>query len=50
MLNNGAPIEVVSKVLGHASVKQTEQVYAKILNKTVERAFDMLEGKLKKEK
>lgn len=50
MLNNGAPIEVVSKVLGHASVKQTEQVYAKILNKTVERAFDMLEGKLKKGK
>lgn len=50
MLNNGAPIEVVSKVLGHASVRQTEAVYAKILNKTVESAFDMLEGKLKKEK
>lgn len=34
-LNNGIRLETVSKILGHASVKITEQVYASILKKTV---------------
>ena len=37
-LNYGMPIEVVAKILGHADIKTT-QIYAKIVNKTVETAF-----------
>ena len=36
-LNNGVPMEVVSKFLGHASIRQTESVYAKLFPKTVAR-------------
>lgn len=35
MLNKGVRLEVVSRVLGHASVKTTEACYASILRKTV---------------
>lgn len=35
MLNNGVRLEVVSRVLGHSSVKTTETCYASILRKTV---------------
>lgn len=35
MLNNGVRLEVVSRVLGHSSVKTTEACYASILRKTV---------------
>lgn len=38
-LNAGMPIEVVSKILGHSNI-QTTQIYAKVVNKTVEDAFD----------
>lgn len=38
MLNNGIPIEVVSKVLGHTNIRQTQH-YAKLLDKTVLEAF-----------
>lgn len=38
MLNNGIPIEVVSKVLGHTNIRQTQH-YAKLLDKTVLNAF-----------
>ena len=34
-LNNGAPIEVVSRALGHSSISITEKAYAKVLSKTV---------------
>ena len=44
-LNNGVPIEVVSKMLGHTNIKTT-QLYAKILNTEVEKGFDILESKL----
>lgn len=44
-LNNGVPIEIVSKMLGHTNIKTT-QLYAKILNTEVERGFDILEGKI----
>lgn len=39
LLNAGVPIEVVSRVLGHQSVKMTESAYAKVLNKTLVAAF-----------
>lgn len=38
MLNNGIPLEVVSKVLGHTNTTQTAH-YAKLLDKTVLSAF-----------
>jgi integrase/recombinase XerD len=40
LLNAGIRMEVVSKFLGHSSVKMTEKVYAKILDKTVLSEFD----------
>lgn len=45
-LNSGVPIEVVSKTMGHTNISTT-QIYAKVLDKTVENAFDMLESKIK---
>ena len=39
LLNAGVPIEVVSRVLGHESIKMTESAYAKVLNKTIVAAF-----------
>jgi len=35
LINKGVPIEVVSKSLGHSSIKTTEASYAKILGATV---------------
>ncbi|OGX80840.1 hypothetical protein BEN47_06170 [Hymenobacter lapidarius] len=40
MLNLGIRMEVVSKFLGHSSVKMTEKVYAKILDTTLVNEFD----------
>ena len=45
-LNNGVPMEVVSKMLGHTNIKTT-QIYAKALNTEVEKGFDVLERKMK---
>ena len=45
-LANGVPIEIVSKMLGHKNI-QTTQIYAKVLAKNVDDAFDALEEKLK---
>ena len=42
-LNNGVPMEVVSKFLGHASIRQTESVYAKLFPKTVAREMARLD-------
>jgi integrase len=36
MLNNGVPIGVVSRILGHASVRTTERAYAFLLDKTID--------------
>lgn len=41
LLNRGVPLEVVSKSLGHTSVKTTEATYAKLLGRTV---VDVLAG------
>ena len=40
-LNNGVRIEVVSKMLGHANINTT-QIYAKMLTKEVEDAYDKI--------
>ena len=44
-LNNGVPIEVVAKMLGHTNIRTT-QIYAKVLNSEVEKGFDLLENKI----
>jgi site-specific recombinase XerD len=44
-LNNNVPIESVSKMLGHRSLKQTQH-YAKILNKKVSEDMQVLSNKL----
>lgn len=48
LLNNGMSIEQVAKVLGHANIKTTQAVYAKILDTTMDKAFFELEKKMKK--
>ena len=48
MLRNGVKFENVSKMLGHASIKQTQR-YAKVLAESVHEDFDMIEEKLKKD-
>lgn len=35
LLNAGVPISVVSRILGHSSIRQTEQAYAKLLDSTI---------------
>lgn len=40
-LNAGIPIEVVARMLGHTNIRTT-MIYAKILDSTVENAFDKL--------
>jgi len=44
-LNNNVPIESVSKMMGHKSLKQTQH-YAKILNKKVSEDMEKLTEKL----
>ena len=46
LLNEGLPMEIVSKVLGHSSTKITREVYAKLLDETVINAM----AKIKKKK
>jgi site-specific recombinase XerD len=45
-LSNGVPIESVSKMLGHTSIKTT-QIYARILNSKISNDMDVLAEKLK---
>lgn len=35
LLNEGIPMQIVSKICGHSSTKITEQIYAKLLDETV---------------
>lgn len=35
LLNAGVPISVVSRILGHSSIRQTEQAYARLLDDTI---------------
>jgi integrase len=39
-------MEVVAKILGHSSTRQTRDVYAKILDKTIVKAMSGLDAKL----
>jgi site-specific recombinase XerD len=41
-LNMGIPIDVVAKCLGHQSIQVTQRAYAKILDTTVQDAFEKL--------
>lgn len=44
-LSKGMPINVVSRVLGHTNLKQTQR-YARTLSRDVRSAFDMIEEKI----
>ena len=44
-LSKGMPINIVSKVLGHTNLRQTQR-YARTLNRDVRSAFDALEDKI----
>jgi site-specific recombinase XerD len=44
-LTNGVPIETVSKMLGHTSLKTT-QIYARILDSKISKDMDQLKSKL----
>lgn len=44
-INNGVKIENLAKMMGHADIKTT-QIYAKIINSSVEQAYDDLEKRL----
>ena len=46
LLNGGAGMEIVSKVLGHSSTKITREVYAKLLDETVGDAMEKFEERL----
>lgn len=46
LLNNGISIEMVAKMLGHANIQTTQKVYAKILDKTMDKAFNGLEKRM----
>ena len=43
LLNEGVPMQIVSKICGHSSTKITEQVYAKLLDETVVDALSNIE-------
>jgi site-specific recombinase XerD len=47
-LTNGVPIETVSKMLGHTSLKTT-QIYARIVDTKISNEMDQLQKKLKVE-
>lgn len=44
LLNEGIPMQIVSKICGHSSIRITEQIYAKLLDETVVKAMAALEG------
>lgn len=44
LLNSGAEMEIVSKVLGHSTTNITRKVYAKLLDETVADAMDKMES------
>ena len=51
LLNDGGvDMEVVARILGHSSTKQTRQTYAKLLDKTVVEAMSGLDRRLNAKK
>lgn len=49
LLNGGVEIEVIAKVLGHSSTRQTRETYCKLLDKTVAKAMSEFERRIDKE-
>ena len=45
LLNAGVDMEIVAKVLGHSSTKQTRQTYAKLLDDTIAKEMSKLDDK-----
>ena len=45
-LANGVPIESVSRMLGHRSLRTT-QIYAKVIDKKLQQDMEVLKGKFK---
>ena len=43
LLNNGISMEIVAKICGHSSIKITEQIYAKLLDRTVVEAVSKIQ-------
>lgn len=50
LLNNGVDMEVVARILGHSSTKQTRETYAKLLDDTIIREMSKFEEKMKSKK
>lgn len=42
LLNSGVPMEIVARVLGHASTKMTREIYAKLLDSTIAEAMQTI--------
>ena len=47
LLNAGVPMQTVSKICGHSTIKMTERIYAKMFPETVVDAVYRIEDKLK---
>lgn len=47
LLNAGVPMQTVSKICGHSTIKMTERIYAKMFPETVVDAVYKIEDKLK---
>ena len=46
LLNNDVPIEIVSKLLGHSSIRVTEAAYAQVMKKNISKHMNQLKQKL----
>ena len=47
LLNNDVPMEIVSELLGHLSIKITKEYYGKIVQRRVSEEMDKIAKKLK---
>lgn len=43
LLNHGVEMEVIAKILGHSSTRQTREVYAKLVDETIAREMGKME-------
>lgn len=48
LLYNDIPIEIVSKLLGHADIAVTQRSYAEVLNRSISNHMTLLQQKLAK--
>ena len=46
MLNEGIPINIISRICGHSNTKITESVYAKLLDETIVEAMSKIKNKI----